>query len=308
MTVKDRQLNEISSRQNDEGFLRLLRARSQTYREASQLQVLQFVVTVIFPLVGALVGIFSTQARPYVAAVALIIAMLDNSLIDRLQKRKLKIAARICEQFDCELLGMPWNSYAAGKRVEPELVGGAASRWQKGDDKLKDWYPMAVAQAPLDFARIICQRTNLWYDGTLRERYSNFLLWGTITVSILLVAGGLFADLSLVDFVAIALAPATPVVNWAMREFFRQRDAAEALNLARSEAEALWSTALAGNCDGGECARLSREFQNTIFARRANNPLIFPKIYDWLRPTMEKQMNHGAEVYLNELNDRKGAS
>jgi hypothetical protein len=295
--------NQITIRQDEPHFLKLLRARSETYREASQWQIAQFVLTVIAPLVGAVVAILTPDARPYVAAAALVIAMLDSSLIDRIQKQKLKTAARIAEQFDCELLGMAWNPYAAGKKLEPETIEGATQRWPNGDEKLRGWYPAAVAQVPMHLARIICQRTNLWYDGTLREKYSSILLWSAIAIAILLLSGGFVAQLGLVDFVAVVMAPATPVVNWALREFFRQRDAVDALKLARAEAEALWAAALNGGCEPAECARRSREFQNTIFARRANNPLIFPKIYDWLRPSLEVQMNRGAEAYVKELKD-----
>lgn len=295
--------NQITIRQDEPHFLKLLRARSETYREASQWQIAQFVLTVIAPLLGAVVAILTPNARPYVAAAALVIAMLDSSLIDRIQKQKLKTAARIAEQFDCELLGMAWNPYAAGKKLEPETIEGATQRWPNGDEKLRGWYPAAVAQVPMHLARIICQRTNLWYDGTLREKYSSILLWSAIAIAILLLSGGFVAQLGLVDFVAVVMAPATPVVNWALREFFRQRDAVDALKLARAEAEALWAAALNGGCEPAECARRSREFQNTIFARRANNPLIFPKIYAWLRPSLEVQMNRGAEAYVKELND-----
>jgi len=295
--------NQITIRQDDPHFLKLLRARSETYREANHWQIAQFVMTVIAPLVGALTAVLSPDARPYVAAVALVIAMLDSSLIDRIQKQKLKTAARIAEQFDCELLKMAWNPYAAGMKVEPETIEEAAQRWPNGDEKLKGWYPPAVAQVPIHLARIICQRTNLWYDGTLREKYSLILLWSAIAIAILLFFGGFAARLSLVDFVAVVMAPATPVVNWALREFFRQRDAVDALKLARAEAEGLWAAALDGGCDPAECTRRSREFQNTIFARRANNPLIFPKIYDLLRPSLEAQMNRGADAYVNELKD-----
>lgn len=91
-------------------------------------------MTVIAPLVGSVAAVLSPDARPYVAAVALVIAMLDSSLIDRIQKQKLKTAARIAEQFvDCELLEMAWNPYAAGKKVGPETIEGAAERWPNGD-------------------------------------------------------------------------------------------------------------------------------------------------------------------------------
>lgn len=299
--------NTIPARQNAPEFIRLLRARSQTYRRAVQLQVVQFVLTVTVPVASAILGLLVAEARPYVAALALAITLIDITVLDRALKRRLKTAALICEEFDCALLEMPWNRFAAGKRPAPEVISEADRRWPKGNEKLEDWYPPIVGSAPLHLARIVCQRTNLWYDATLRERYSNVLLVGAIATVLCLCAAGLIANLSFTDFVVTIVAPSGPLLSWALRDTFKQREAADAQKIARGEAEALWELAIANQCADDDCARRSREFQNTIFQRRVNNPLLFPMIYKRLRPEMETDMNLGAAELLRSAGLAKPA-
>jgi hypothetical protein len=123
---------------------------------------------------------------------------------------------------------------------------------------------------------------------------------GAVAIVLALVAAGLALNLPFTDFVVTVLVPATPVLSWAVRDAFRQRDAADAQKLARAEAEALWELALAGRCDDSECERRSREFQNSIFQRRTSNPLLLPFVYHWLRSGMEIDMNLGAADFLRQ--------
>ena len=297
-------LNSIPERQNFHEFLRLLRARSELYRQAVHVQVAQLTLTVLVPVIIAITGVLVPSTRPYVATTAIAITLLDIALLDRTMKRRLKIAALVCEEFDCALLNLPWNRFTAGKRPEPETIASADRRWPEGNSKLLNWYPAAVGVAPLHLARIVCQRTNLWYDATLRERYSNVLLVVALFIVLALVAVGLIANLTLTDFVVTILSPCAPLLSWALRDAFRQRDAADAQKTARGEAEALWELVIDGGCTDEECTRRSREFQNTIFQRRVSNPLLFPLIYKRLRPGMEADMNQGAAALLEQAGYR----
>ena len=291
----------VVDRQNSPRGMKLLRARSEIYQRAARLQKAQFTLTVLVPFVGAVLGLLFEDARSYVAASSLVIAILDIALFDRAQRNQLKLAARISELFDSEVLDIPWSSHAAGARPNPEQINEAAAAWRLGDDNLKDWYPSAVANAPLYLARIICQRTNLWYDAEVRRRYSSILLGVGLTAFTALFVVGLTQNMTVIDFVATILTPAAPILNWTLRDFYRQRDAAESQTIARSEVDQLWALVLEGKCDSEECIKRSRELQNTIFTRRSTNPLVFPGIYNRLRPSMEIQMNAGAEELLAQV-------
>jgi hypothetical protein len=294
-------MNQISQIQNSDPQIGLLRARSQIYREATALLVLQFGFTVLLPVITAGAALLAPSIRPYTAAVALVVSVLDVTVLDRLQRAKLKLAAKIAEAFDCDVLGLPWNRFVAGNRADPETIVEAQNAWRGGDSKLTNWYPVAVGAAPLHLARVICQRTNLWYDAKLRRHYGAWVLVFAAVLLMALVVAASFTGLTVALLISTVLPPAAPVLIWSLREYFRQRDTAEAQETAKAEADALWARAKAGQCEEPECATLSREFQNAIYARRVSSPLMLPGMYRLLRPAMEDQMNKGAKTYLAEL-------
>jgi hypothetical protein len=168
------------------------------------------------------------------------------------------------------------------------------------DTKLRGWYPESVGTAPLHFARIICQRTNLRYDRQLRRSYSVIL-----QIVALMLVGGLFIsslvqNLPMTDWV-LSMAPATPILAWAAREYYRQRDTADILEYLMKEAKKLWTLARTGECDAEDCRQRSREVQNAIYTERANSPLVMPFLYRVRRLQLEDEMNEGAADFLRDL-------
>jgi hypothetical protein len=294
-------MNSIPMKQNSAPYLRLLHARTRVYWEAKRLQIIQLLFTIMLPILGGLAGLAWEGLRPYVAAGALFITLCDVAWLDRVQRAKLRLAAKISEQFDCELYELDWNKFAAGKQADPETTEAAARSYQGGDEKLLNWYPPVVGRAPLHIARVICQRANLWYDSQLRRRFAKWLVVSATALLSLFVALGVGADVKLLDFVATVLTPAAPVLVWALRENFRQRDAADAIDTLKAEAESLFDAIKRGDCDDVCCSVKSREFQDAIYARRVANPLVFPFMYELYRDEMEKQMAAGAEEFMRGL-------
>jgi SMODS-associating 4TM effector domain len=294
-------LNPIPERQNAEPQMKLLRARSEIYRQATTLLVAQFMVTVILPVAAAVAALLQSAVRPYTAGLALAVSVIDVTVLDRRQRARLKLAARLGEMFDCAVLAIPWNAFVAGRPVEPETITEAATAWRRGDGALRDWYPVAVGQAPLFLARVLCQRTNLWYDAKLRRDYSARVITGAVLLLLALFVAAYFTGLTVELFIASVVAPAGPVLIWSLRESYRQRDTAEAQEALRGEADGLWDRAKTGQCLEPECAQQSRDFQNAIFARRVSSPLMLPGVYGRKRPALEAQMNRGAEDLLAEI-------
>lgn len=294
--------NQISTLQNEEAQLKLLRARTQLYSYASRVLVAQLILTLLLPALGAVLVIFVPVARPYVAAFALIITGLDVLVLDRRQKLLIKQAAKVGESFDCAVLALPWDRFNAGEPLEVEDVHGAARAYsmRRDDSALKDWYPSAVANAPLHLARIICQRANLRYDSQLRRSYGQIIASIASVILLALLAGGLVQDLKLTDWV-LTMAPASPILTWAAREYYRQNDTANSLEEHLKAAKVLWARALAGECDADKCLSQSREFQNAIYYRRASSPLIVPFLYSFKRLQLEDDMNEAATDFLAEF-------
>lgn len=291
--------NTIPQRQNEEDQLRLMRARQWTYKIATRFLTAQIVLTVAVPIIGSILTIFVPVLRPHVAALALAILILDTVYLDRQYKSLVKRSAKISEQYDCAVLELPWNNFVIGESVEPEDVGAAARAWarKESDDELRDWYPAAAGAMPISLGRILCQRTNLRYDSSLRRAFGSVIL--TLIALVLggLIVAGLFEDLTLTAWV-LTLTPATPLLSWAGREYYRQRDTIEQLDKLKAKATSFGNEALAGTCDDARCLERSRAFQDAIYLRRATSPLVIPYLYKFKRLQLEGEMEDAAAEFL----------
>jgi hypothetical protein len=292
-------MNQIPAVQNEGPQLKLMRARTHIYARATRLMVVQLVLTLVVPVIGAVVAIFWPELRPYVAAVSMAVIVIYVAFLDRKQRLLMKRAAKIAEQFDCTVLDLPWDQFTVGDKVEAEDIHTAAKAYasRHNDEKLRGWYPEAVGQAPLHLARIICQRTNLRYDSQLRRSYGEIVRILALALPGVLVLSCLLQDLSAAA-VVLSLAPAAPILAWAAREYYRQFDTADLLEDLMKEAKKLWTRARAGECGADDSLQKSREFQNAIYTRRANSPLILPFLYRFKRLRLEDEMMEGTADFL----------
>jgi hypothetical protein len=293
--------NSIPNRQNEEAALKLMRARQWTYLVAKRLMIAQIVLTVVVPVAAAITTLFVPDLRPHFAAIALVTILADTVFLDRWYKNLLKRAAKLGEKFDCLVLDLHWNSFVAGEIPESEDIHSASRSWQRKHDdaELRDWYPVTAGQMPIALARIVCQRTNLRYDSQLRRSYGMVILVTVAAVSLGMFAAGLLQDLNFTAWI-LALAPATPLLSWAGREYYRQWDTADMLDELMKKARGIWQQALEGGCDDNECRSVSRELQNAIYLRRSTSPLVMPYLYKLKRLRLEDEMNDAANNFLEE--------
>lgn len=292
-------MNDIPIRQNSDANLRLLRARQQMFHRAKVIFIVQLVLTVMAPVAGAVVGLFVAEARPTIALVSLLLTVLDVAVLDRAQRRFVKNGAKIAERFDCSVLQMPWNSLAAGKPLDDEAIDEAATSWKRRrkDKGLRDWYPAEVGDASLELARLICQRTNLWYDGRLRRLNGSIALFLAWAVPVALLIACFLLNVPFRE-IATVLTPAAPVMVWAIREHFRQKDTAEAQDQTKSEAEGYLASIKQGKMNADDALRAARDVQNGLYARRAASPMVMPGLYQLFRPGLERQMKAGVAEHV----------
>jgi hypothetical protein len=248
-----------------------------------------------------MLSIWYPELRAPVAAMSLTILALDALVFDRQQKLILRRAAKIIEQFDCAVLDMQWASFVAGEKAETEDINNAAARYSKRhDDKMVlNWYPVDAAQTPMHIGRIICQRSNLRYGSQLRRGYSAAIAYGVAGLIALLIAAGFVQNLRMNDWI-LTVAPATPILAWAAREYYRHRDMAEALEELLSKVNKLWEAAKKGEYEAEVCQQKSRDLQNAIYWRRAAGPVVLSFLYRWNRNDLENEMQQSVAAMTKE--------
>jgi hypothetical protein len=295
-------MNAIPVKQNEAQNLSLLRARQRLYCTAKRNQGAVVLVTLLLPVVSLTVAALAPDAKAYVALAALVFGICEVVLLDRWNKAMMKGAAKLQEEFDCDVLQMRPNEFLVGAAVDPEEVYALSARpfAEEQERKLRDWYPVAFGSVPAHVGRILCQRENLLYDGNVRKTYGQLLgaclgIFGSV-----LIVYSIAAHLTVDAFILTVLAPAMPAISWALREFLRQRDTVKALERLKQESEKLWRLAVDG-LSSDDAEMRSRELQDAIYNHRVASPLVFDFLYDWRRSGLEAQMNAGAERLVREF-------
>ncbi|EEF63342.1 S-4TM family putative pore-forming effector [Pedosphaera parvula] len=295
-------LCDIPEKQNIERSLKHIAAWSHLYGHAKVVAGWQLILSVPCALVMSLVALRWPEAKTVTTPFSLLFGWIDVLWLDRIQSDRKKVAAKMQEQFDCELFGLGWNEIRCSSPPETEELNEAADAFRRKDPKAnhRDWYPVEVGRLPSSLARLICQRAAVWWDMSQRRKYARWLVAAVATLVVGVVAISFTADQRVRDMVLSVYVPIAPAVVWAVRECIRQRDAVSALEKLKGQIEKVFARAISGKQNFGEIDRLARHIQDMICDGRSRNPLFFNFIYRRLRPDHELRMNEKAEEMVEE--------
>lgn len=297
-------MNNIPQKQNTEPCLRLLAAQRQLYSDAKTLQMFSVIMSIPVVIVWSiLVAIFPLLAV-YAALWGLIATLIELLIFSRLQKANQNKAAKIQQEFDCEVFQFNWTSLNCGSRVEPETITDAYNRYKRKNrtiTNLYNWYPVTVGQLPIHQAKIICQRSNVWWDSQLRRRYSKWIVFILLALTVIVILIGLIGGLTLERFLLAVLVPLMPALVFGLRQYTENNEAAVRLDRLRENAEYLVQEIINGRYTPQELEKESYSLQTQIYDNRRHSPLILDWLYSRLRNKDEEKMNKGAESLVQEL-------
>jgi hypothetical protein len=293
--------NSIPETQNTEQQLERLAAQRTLYSRAKTVAGIQAIVSVPAAIAWSLIANFYPSMKSWAALWGLVIAVVDVGLLDALQSSSQRDAAKVQEAFDCAVLDLPWNSLVVGSRPDPERIAEASQKYSS-DPKhpIENWYPPEVAKLPLSSARLVCQRTNLWWDWKLRQRYGLVLVGGGLALAVASLATGLVRHYSLEDSLLTFWIPLAPAYLWALREFRKHQSAAKLSEGLKEYTGTLWAGALAGTISDAELKEESRRVQDQICQRRRDSALVFDWLYNRLQAAHEMQATKGAAELVRE--------
>src|SRR6266567_2811856 len=172
-------MNTIAEIQNEPRQLQRLAAQRHLYSTAKRIFGVQLMLGVPVAIAWALTVVALPELRGFAAVWGAFVSFSDVLWLTPWQKRLRERAARIQESFDCDVLQLPWNDIKTGKPPEPELVKEQADKYAKiqpGLPPLTNWYAPVVSDLPLEVGRVICQRTNCWWDSKQRRRYATWVI------------------------------------------------------------------------------------------------------------------------------------
>lgn len=313
----------ISTRQNSEINIQRLAAQRHLYSIAKAIHLVRFVLTIPTVLILAAIvamlkspsatqflGLLKYDASWLLAIVSVGVFMLDQIVLEPVQQRRKSVAAAIQDEFDCDVLQIPWNEIELPHRPPPEeIIEHSKKRIRKhGRDDLINWYSCPEeALVPLYAQRAICQRSNVSWDATLRRRYITVLSVCGLIVSVVVFGLAATYDLSLRSFFVGVIAPLLPVLGFIVREVRQNLVTVGALDEIRGRLEQLWRAVLDSDSDDGVLLSKSRQLQDRIYTSRKSSPMIFDCFYKLFRGSQESVMittsKQMSEQYLAQQTD-----
>lgn len=301
-------MNSIPQQQNQPHQLERLGAFSQLYLQAKRLLALNVVLSVPLAIGWAFAVAVWQPLEVYAALWGLGLTLLTTGVITPHQNALQTTAAKVQQQLDCELFQLECN---IANPPDPETLYKANKRYLKREKsyaKLEDWYPPGIAPLPLELARLVCQRTNCWWDSDLRRRYSGWVITLLVLLSVGVLLIGLIGGLTLDKFLLAVIAPLSPALFLGISQYRDNMKAAANLDRLLGKVNEIWHRSLYKNETPQQLYEYSMQLQNDIFENRANSPLIFNGFYKRLRNENQESMNKAAGDLVKEALEAMGQS
>jgi fatty acid desaturase len=284
-------MNNICQQQNTERGLELLAAQRQLYSDAKRIQIISVVIGGPVVIAWSVLGAVFPPFLVYAASWGITATFLDLLVFSRLQKSVQEKAAKIQQIFDCEVLQFDWAKLNCGIRINPETIVDASNKYKRKNSTysaLQDWYPISVCQLPIYQARIICQRSNIWWDANLRRRYSNWIIIILILLTTIVFLISLVGGLGLEKFLVAVIAPLTPAFVLGLRQYTEHHEAAARLDRLQENAGNLLDKIINKKLTEQDIERESYSLQVEIYENRRRSPSILDWFYSLLRRKHEE--------------------
>lgn len=298
----------ITAKQNESTQLLRLRAMRLRYRNAAFLAAGTALGAAALAVVGPILAVSSNWTAPWIGIVGICLAAVEILFLKQREVSLRQSAAAIQEQFDCDVLNLPWNPIALEESPAPEGSAATTADISDSTDRLRDWYSSEVDAVPLSAGRLICQRANLYSDSDLRKPYAVFLTGVAVGVPLMLVIWALASGRD-VATVLIVLAAALPLVVWAGQEARNHNEAADRAHRLRKSADDIWKNLIANiltqptweRIDEGPYLDASRSLQDQLYIHRRESPKVPDWFYKRSREKGERQMVAAVRELVGEF-------
>ncbi len=309
--------DKILANQNTPSSIQKLQAQRQLYSRAKFLTGIQVFLSVPFMFLVTLAALFHSNAwlssflklLPNDLTWLVVLASIGVVIVEiifQIQVASLKEQAALIQQkFDSDVLKLPWCDVTYGQPVDHETIERWANRYKqkhKNSDDLYDWYPETVQTVPTVIGQMICQRTNCWWDQTVRQAYNNLILFVGGVLLLVISAMAIHADLSITGTIATIGVAVLPFILTMPYIYIANLDAINRLTNMKFKIEEQWGLILKGKCNNVEQNNFIEKIQYQIFSNRKDNPLIFDWIYFLDKNKNNDSMNFTADELASEFN------
>ncbi|HEI9576255.1 MAG: S-4TM family putative pore-forming effector [Bacillota bacterium] len=269
----------INVKQNEPESLRLLAAMRFLYGRAKILRSFRVCITVMLPIVSILSLNYFPNFKEGLAFAAAVWLVLNRVIFIEIEKRMVKDAAKIQENFDVDLFKISWNNLLVGEKIHSERIRKLNEKSQEKEGNLKAWYPGLKSSSDHFFNVLLAQKTSIIWDIELRKFYK-WILYIILGLYIIIIFGiCFFMDFTTQTLIISFLVPSFPLILHLYETAIGHKQRHESLEKVLSKVTA--DVENYSKSDEG-IVNNTRGYQDIIFLARSNVNMIPDKIY-WLK-------------------------
>jgi len=287
-------MKDISKFQNDPENLKYLKAGRVLYSRAKKAFGIQILVTVGISIIFSFLKLIPKESLTFdlnacIGIGAILISIAEILFFNVYVSGLRTSGAKAQEAFDCNVYDLPWNLINSGSQLEEYVIKESISKYIF-DEKapLENWYDIDLEGLSKERTILLCQETNLFYDGKLREHFkiANILLCILIFVLSLIIA--IIADIKVSNYITTVLLPISPMIVLTLKIIMENR---KSLTVSTELRKVVLQ--LKARPQDPTMPEL-RGVQDKIFCNRKDSSLVPDWYYKWRRNRLEKLMKINA--------------
>lgn len=284
----------ITQNQNLPESIRLLAAMRNLYGKAKRIRVFRVVLTILLPIISVVCMRFYPSTSEIFALISALWLIFNRILFQALEKKVVKNAAKIQEEFDTNLFQLKWNEILVGSKILIEDVIKLNEDFKGNKDKLKEWY--RGLKASNHFANVLlAQRTNIVWDMKLRKFYRNLLIGILVIYFLILISIGYFSSFYFKDYIITFVVPSLSLILHLFETSKAHKERYKALESVLPKITNKLNSPL------DESIEITcRQFQDSIFLSRCDINTV-PNIIYWIKKiTYDKLAKSVNEEYSHQ--------
>lgn len=232
---------------------------------------------------------------PFIAPLlSIIFTVVDNYVIARFIKLKIEQAAYIQEDFDRNVFELPDNDMMIPSFDYVVHV--------MDDDKLddfKDWYESCISDVPIEFGRIIAQKSNCMWELNLKNDFIIFL--GTAIVIFFVILIVVWFHAYDVNSIIIGLISVIYLLNLFFKYYTAHKSSKNDISKLNSKIDKYWDEIISTS-SSDNLIDISKDIQTQLYYYRINVALV-PDLFYRLKKDTHQDI---VEVYVEKMiNDYK---
>ncbi len=294
----------ILEMQNNSFQIDQLLAQRSIYSRAKNLQLVLIIFSISIPIILFLIvnfipGLLDEKNWIYIlySIMAILIQKIFESHIISLKK----LAASIQEEFDLTVFDFPKSKILKISSIDPEIIIANSikrKRKPKEVESVRNWYSVNIASIKTNIAIILCQRTNIYYNFSLRKRYNRSIKILALITLILSLAFFLYDNTGLKSLIIMIVLPCAPIMLYVYDELKANDKSIENLEQLKDLIESQMNDlSINSTLD----VNLLRSIQDHIYINRFESPLIPDFFYSLKWDNTEDEMNYSVNERIEKL-------